>query len=305
MSTTAHSATRPFLTTARFLDHLELTKPRLTLWVLFAVLAGFVAGSSGSVHSGRLLAALAGAWLCAGGAHALNMLLERDTDARMRRTAGRPLPSGRLRPGEVLTTGSALAAAGVLLLAVAVNLPAAGFAAFTVGSYVFVYTPLKRRSSLNTLVGAVSGAAPVLLGNAAASGGVGRDGWFLFAVVFMWQVPHFLAIAWMHREDYARAGFPMLPVLDRTGEATGRHAVMHTAGLVLVSVVPALTGAGGLVYLSGAMLLGLAMLAASLAFLGSRTRVAARRVFLASLAYLPLLMTLFLLDRPAAQIWMS
>ena len=305
MSTTAHSATRPLLTPARFLDHLELTKPRLTLMVLFAVLAGFVAGSPGSVDPVRLLAALAGAWLSAGGAHALNMLLERDTDALMRRTAGRPLPSGRLRPVEVLVTGVALSGGGVILLAGAVNLAAAGFAAFTVASYVFLYTPLKRRSSLNTLVGAVSGAAPVLLGNAAAAGGVGREGWFLFAVVFLWQIPHFLAIAWMYREDYARAGFPMLPVLDGTGEVTGRQVVMHTAMLGLLSLAPVLTGGAGTLYLVGAIVLGLLMLATGVAFLRSRTRATARRVFLMSLVYLPALMILFLVDRPVARIWMS
>ncbi|MHC4470344.1 MAG: heme o synthase [Planctomycetota bacterium] len=303
MSTTSHSATRPLVSAARVLDHVELTKPRLTLMVLFAVMAGFVVGSAGPVSLLRLVVTLVGAWLCAGGAHALNQLMERDTDALMRRTERRPLPSGRVLPGEALVTGAALAAVGVLWLSFTVGLPAASLAAATLLSYVFLYTPLKRRSSLNTLVGAVAGATPVLIGHAAASGGVGAGGWFLFSVVFLWQVPHFLAIAWMHREDYARAGCPMLPVLDETGEVTGRQVVLHSAALGLVSMVPVLRGTTGNLYLVGAAAVGLLLVACGVHFLSRRTRVRARVVFVASLAHLPILMFLYVVDRPVAQIW--
>jgi protoheme IX farnesyltransferase len=233
------------------------------------------------------------------------MLLERETDARMRRTADRPLPSARLRPGEVLATGSALSVAGVLWLGLAVGPAAAGLATFTLLSYVFLYTPLKRRSSLNTLVGAVSGATPVLIGSAGASGGLGPDAWFLFAIVFLWQVPHFLAIAWIHREDYARAGCRMLPVLDERGEVTGRQVVLFSAVLGLVSLVPFARGGTGHLYLLGAAALGVVIVTCGVRFLRERTKERARGVFLASLIYLPALMVLYLMDRPLAQIWLS
>ena len=215
----------------------------------------------------------------------------------MHRTRERPLPSGRMKPDTALLIGFGLATVGLIYLYATVNALASLLAALTLVSYVFVYTPLKRRTSLNTLVGAVPGALPPMIGWAAARGSLGSEAWALFAILFCWQMPHFLAIAWMYREDYARGGFVMLTHLDETGSATGRQAVNYSLALVLVSLVPTLLGMVGIVYFLGAFLLGtgLAVCAARMQFAPSRPH--ARQLFFASIIYLPLLLGLLALDK--------
>ncbi len=275
----------------------ELVKARLTLLVLLTTLVGFYAGSPGPVDLLLLLHTMLGTALVAAGAAALNQLLEREHDAKMERTEDRPLPSGRLQPGTVLVFGGLSAGAGLLYLALVVNPLTGLLAAVTLGSYLFIYTPLKRVTTLNTVVGAVPGALPPLMGWTAAHGEITPAGWALFAILFFWQLPHFLAIAWIYREQYARAGFVMLPVVDPTGERTGRQAVSHTLGLLPFSLFPFVLHLAGPVYLAGALALGTAYLWFAFQFSRQLTVSAARRLFFMSITYLPLLLGLMVLDK--------
>jgi protoheme IX farnesyltransferase len=292
MSTTTLAARRTALS-----DYVELTKPRITLMVVLTTVVGFVMGSASGIALPALLAAVLGTGLVASGASALNMLLERRTDARMRRTRSRPLPSGRLRPAEALAFGLALTCAGLLELTLGCGPLAATVAFASWASYVFVYTPLKTVTSLSTLVGAVPGALPPVIGWAAARGTLDAGAAVLFAILFLWQVPHFLAIAWLYRDDYAEGGLPMLPVLDPAGRLTFRQAVAHCIALLLVSLAPTAAGMAGLVYLAGAAALGAALTAVALRAAVLRTTAAARSLFLSSVLYLPVLYVLLLVDR--------
>jgi protoheme IX farnesyltransferase len=278
-------------------DWMELAKPRITAMVVFTALVGFVSASPSPRDSGLLAAALLGTGLVAAGASVLNQVLERDTDALMLRTRQRPLPSGRVRPGEARLFGAALTVAGLLLLLLRCGPLAAAVAFATWSSYLFVYTPLKRRTPLATLVGAVPGALPPVIGWAAARGRLDAGAFILFAILFLWQVPHFLAIAWLYRDDYARARFPMLPVLDREGTFTGRQAVVHSLALLLVSLAPAAAGLAGAAYLAGAFVLGVGLTLFALRLARARDLVAARGLFLASVLYLPALSSLLLAAR--------
>jgi len=278
-------------------DWLELTKPRITVMVVFTAMVGFVVASPASPWSGLLTAALVGTGLVAGGASVLNMVIERDTDALMHRTRTRPIPAGRIRPAEARWFGALLTLGGLALLASLCGTLAALVAFSTWASYLFLYTPLKRRTHLSTLVGAVPGALPPVIGWAAASGRLEPGAFILFAIVFLWQIPHFLAIAWLYREDYERGGFPMLPVIDREGRITGRQAVLHSVALVVVSLAPVAAGLGDAVYLVGALVLGMALTLAALQLSRARNVAAARTLFLASVLYLPALTSLLLLAR--------
>jgi protoheme IX farnesyltransferase len=276
-------------------DWLELTKPRITLLVVFTALVGFVTSAPAPRWSVLLLAALAGTGLVAAGASALNQVLERATDARMNRTRNRPIPAGRIRPAEATLVGALLTGAGLALLAALCG-PLAALVAFaTWASYLFLYTPLKRRTHLATLVGAVPGALPPVIGWAAASGRLEPGAFILFAIVFLWQIPHFLAIAWLYRDDYERGGLQVLPVIDREGVLTGRQAVIHSVALLVVSLAPVAAGLGGTLYLAGAVVLGVALTLAALRFARARDLGAARFLFLASVLYLPALTSLLLL----------
>lgn len=284
--------------------YLELTKPRITSMVLVTAAAGFVLAHGALVPTGDaslpltlLLHTLAGTGLVAASGSVLNMVLERHHDARMRRTASRPLPAGKLEPDRALAFGVALGVVGLLWLALAANLLTAVLAAVTLITYVFVYTPMKRLSSLATVVGAAPGAMPPVMGWAAYTGELGPGAWALFGILFFWQLPHFLAIAWMYRADYARAGFPMLPVVEPDGGSTSRQAVLWSAALVPLSLLPAALGLAGWVYAAGALLLGLAYLGASLGFGRARTAPTARRLLLASILYLPGILGALLADR--------
>jgi len=276
-------------------DWLELTKPRITMMVVFTALVGFVTATAASPWTALLLAALAGTGLVAGGASALNQVMERDTDALMHRTRTRPIPAGRIRPVEASLFGALLTLAGLVLLGALCG-PLAALVAFsTWASYLFLYTPLKRRSHLATLVGAVPGALPPVIGWAAASGQLEPGAFILFAIVFLWQIPHFLAIAWLYRDDYERGGLKVLPVIDREGRLTGRQAVLHSVALLVVSLAPVAAGLGSALYLAGAVGLGVALTLAALQLARARSLAAARYLFLTSVVYLPALTSLLLL----------
>jgi protoheme IX farnesyltransferase len=275
----------------------ELFKLRLTTLVLLTTLAGFYLGSRGTISWRLMGSALLGTALLACGASALNQWLEREPDAKMRRTLDRPLPSGRLTPEAGLIIGGLCAGAGMIWLALAVNPLTALLGAITLGSYVFIYTPLKRVTTLNTVIGAIPGALPPLMGWTAARGEISAAGWALFAILFFWQLPHFLAIAWMYRDEYAKAGFVMLPVVDASGERTGRQAFSHTLGLLAVSLSPFVYRLVGPVYLAGAMLLCGAFVVCAWQFARQRTMARARTLFYASILYLPLLLGLMVIDK--------
>ena len=236
----------------------ELVKSRLTLLVLLTTLVGFYLGWHGPMNFWRMFHVLMGTGLVASGAAALNQLLERDFDARMRRTAGRPLPSGRMQPGTVMLIGGISSVAGLIYLAVLVNPLTSIIGAVSLVSYLFIYTPLKRVTWLNTLVGAIPGALPPLMGWTAARGELTNEGWALFAILAFWQLPHFFAIAWMYREEYAKAGFVMLPNVDADGSRTAQQAVSNTLALILVSLFPYAFKMTGVVYLVSALVLGAA-----------------------------------------------
>jgi protoheme IX farnesyltransferase len=278
-------------------DWLALAKVRITALVLVTTAAGFLLASRGEFQLGLLVVCLLGTALAASGAAALNQVIERRPDALMRRTASRPVAAGRIGPGSGLAFGVILGAAGIATLAVAVNLLTGALGFATIVLYIGAYTPLKRRTALNTLVGAVPGAIPPVMGWTAVTGSVDAGACALFGILYLWQLPHFLAIAWMYREDYARAGFPMLPVIDPGGESTARQVALATLALVPVSLVPTLLGLAGAVYFFGALALGTAFAAFALALAVGRRRGAARRLLLASVTYLPILLALLVLDR--------
>jgi protoheme IX farnesyltransferase len=288
---------RPASVMASLGNHVELTKPRIILMVILTTLAGFYLGADRSLVFPLVIHAVLGTALVVGSANSLNQLLEREADGMMRRTQGRPLPSGRMSPGEALVSGAGLGVVGVGYLWLAVNALAAALALVAWLNYVFVYTPLKKKSSLSTLVGAVSGALPPVIGWAAARDAMTIESVVLFGILFLWQLPHFLAIAWMYREDYARAGFPMLPVLDPEGIRTGRQIVVYGLALVPVSLMPTLLGFAGAVYFFGALALGLLFLLFGVRAAFRRSNLCARHLFLASLAFLPSLLALMILDR--------
>jgi heme o synthase len=275
----------------------DLIKARLTFLVVLTTLVGFYLGSRGPVDYLLMLHAVLGTALVASGAAALNQLLEREHDSKMRRTKNRPLPSGRLQPTTVMVFGGVCACAGLLYLALAVNLTTAVIGAISLLSYLFIYTPLKRITWLNTAVGAVPGGLPPLMGWTAARGELSREGWALFAILAFWQLPHFLAIAWMYREEYEKAGFKMLPGIDPEGHRTGRQAVSHTLGLLPVSLFPFLFHVTGTVYLVGALVLGGIFLWCAVQFARQLTLARARQLFFMSILYLPLLMIMMVLDK--------
>jgi heme o synthase len=275
----------------------DLFKARLTFLVLLTTMVGFYIGTQGPVNYWLMFHTLMGTALVAAGASALNQLWERNYDALMRRTQDRPLPSGRLQPEFVLRLGTLCSVAGLAYLFVAVNLWTCLLGAISLLTYVFIYTPLKRVTWLNTAVGALPGGLPALMGWTAARGQVSLGGWALFAILALWQLPHFMAIAWMYRDEYARAGFKMLPVIDPGGQRTGRQAVLHTLGLLAVSLCPFLCKLSGPFYLAGALAAGLVFLWFAFQFSRHLTLSRARQLFFVSIVYLPLLLVLLVLDK--------
>ena len=275
----------------------DLVKARLTGLVLLTTFVGFYLGERGAVNFLQMFHALFGTALVASGAAALNQLLERDYDAKMRRTADRPLPSGRLQPATVAIFGGVCSVAGLIYLATLVNLLTSVVGAVTSISYLFIYTPLKRVTWTNTLVGAIPGALPPLMGWTAARNELGGEGWALFAILAFWQLPHFFAIAWMYRDDYAKAGFIMLPNVDTDGSRTGQQAVVNTVALFAASLCPFFFKMAGMTYLVAAIILGAGFLFYAVQFSRQLTIVRARQLFLASIIYLPLLLTALVWDK--------
>jgi protoheme IX farnesyltransferase len=280
----------------RVADLIALTKPRLNFLVLLTTMAAFYLGARAEQPLLLLVHTLVGTALVAGGASALNQMWERETDRLMRRTQRRPLPDGRMHPQDAMWFGVLLSSLGIAELALGVNQRTALVALVTLLSYVVLYTPLKSKTSLSTIVGAIPGALPALIGWVAATNTFSVEGWVLSGIVFMWQMPHFLAIAWMYRDDYARAGIPLLPVIDPDGRSTGRQAVLYAAALIPVSFLPTAVGLATVWYLPSAIVLGSVLLVLSLEFSATLSFAAARRLFFATILYLPLLWIALLTD---------
>lgn len=278
-------------------DLWELTKPGITRLVLVTTAVGYYLGSTATFDWALLLHALVGTGLLAAGTNALNQYAERIVDAEMRRTRSRPLPAGRIGPTLALAFSAGISVAGAVYLAVLVNPLTAALGAAALLIYIFAYTPLKRRTWWCTVVGAVPGAIPPMMGWTAATGRVDLLAWILFGIVFLWQMPHFYAIGWMYRKDYARAGFPMLPVIDDGGERTARQILGYTVALVLVSISTTVLGLTGAIYFVGATTLGLGFLALGVSLAIARNGIQARRLFLGSVLYLPVLLVLMVVDK--------
>ncbi|HSP34715.1 MAG TPA: heme o synthase [Thermoanaerobaculia bacterium] len=273
-------------------NYLQLSKSRIVLMVLVTTAAGYVIGA----HPFRwlvLLNALVGTALVAAGTNALNQYVEREYDGMMRRTRRRPLPAGRMTPRAALVFATSISIIGTLYLGLVVNWLTAFLGAFTLITYVFLYTPLKRKSTICTLVGAVPGAIPPLMGWTAATGALGLGGWIAFGILFFWQLPHFMAISWMYREDYGRADFKMLSVVDDDGKAVAREAILYSLALLTVSVAPYFFGMSGLVYLFVATMAGMWIFVSSVMFLADRGPQPARSLFMSSNVYLLTMMALF------------
>jgi len=280
-------------------DYLALTKPRITWLILMSTGVGYFFGAKSGWHLLTLLYTIIGTGLIASGTAALNQWSEREADAKMKRTQARPLPAGRISPRSALIFAILISIAGFAVLFGAVNVLTGLLGLFTLASYLFIYTPLKQRSPHATTIGAIPGAMPPLIGYAAASGTLTWEAWILFAILFLWQFPHFYAIAWMYREDYERAGIRMLPVVEPDGESTARRILLFSLILIPISLVPKFLAMTGNFYLVGALALGALFVYAGLRISFDRTRQRARAVLLASIVYLPVLYGLMLLDRSA------
>lgn len=278
-------------------DYYDLAKPGIGFYAVISAFAAYWLGSSRPVDFPHLFwTILATAFVTAGGG-ALNQLLEINEDRLMKRTANRPLPSGRVSVRSAMVFGAAFSIAGLLLMQFAVGPLATLLSVATLVGYLFVYTPLKKRSHLSTVVGAFPGAIPILIGWVAATGSINLKGWTLFTILFLWQIPHFLAIAWMYRKDYARAGFPMLSVIDADGNRVGRQVLLWVALLLPVSLFPTVLGMTGLLYFIGAFILGVGFIGAGV-YSGMQTsNTASRRLLFASIIYLPLLLILMVVDK--------
>jgi heme o synthase len=296
---TATTASAP----SRCVDFYELTKPRMNFLVLVTTLVGFyMASGASSAAAGHinwtvLAPALIGTALCAAGASVLNQYIERDLDKLMPRTRNRPVPAGRITPGEARMTGIVLGIAGVVTLVLTVNLLTALLGGLTLLLYVLLYTPLKRITTLNTVIGAIPGAIPPVMGFTAVDNALSPGALALFAILFIWQMPHFLAIAILYKRDYGLAGFKMLPVVDEELSVTGRQIVLYSIALVPVSLMPVIVGLAGEAYFAIALMLGLAFLSFGVSCAMTKTREDARKLFFASIIYLPALLGVMMLDR--------
>ena len=278
--------------------YIALTKPRITWLILMSTGMGYFFGLTGAIHVWALLHTILGTGLIASGTAALNQWYERDADARMRRTDQRPLPAGQLAPRNAFLFGFALSVLGFVELGLGVNWLSAGLGLFTLVTYLGIYTPLKQISPVSTTLGAIPGAMPPLIGFAAASGTLTAEAWVLYAILFVWQFPHFYAIAWMYREDYERAGIKMLPVVEPDGDSTVRQMLFFSALLIPVSLAPRYLDMTGNFYVAGTLAAGVAFVAACVRMSKDRTILKARSVLLVSVIYLPVLYGLLLLDRP-------
>ncbi len=282
---------------SRAMDYITLTKPELTILSVLTALAGYYLGAGGVLQGAGLIHTLLGTAMVGGGSGALNQYVERRYDAQMKRTENRPLPSGRIVPREALLFGLLLSCGGIVYLAACVNMLTALLAAVTCVTYLALYTPLKRLTPLATLIGAIPGALPPVMGWTAATGEISSGALVLFGILFFWQMPHFLSLAWMYRKDYARAGYRLLAVMDAAGNRTATQAILYTCLLIPVSLLLLKWGGAGMIYGVSAAVLGAGFLLFALLLLSGRTSAAARRLFFASLMYLPALMLAMVLDR--------
>jgi protoheme IX farnesyltransferase len=282
---------------SRLVDYYELTKPRMNFLVVITTAVGYYMAARYTFEWPRLIHTLIGTLLTASSASVLNQYIERDFDRLMPRTADRPLPAGRLAPAEALCFGIPMGIVGVIYLALAVNPLTAALGAFTLLSYIFLYTPLKRYTSLNTVVGAIPGAIPPVMGFTAVHNALSPQALALFGILFLWQMPHFLAIAILYRDDYAKGGFKMLPVIDRDLSLTGFQIVLYSIALIPATLMPAALGMAGQAYFTLAVLLGLAFLTFGISAAASKTRADARKLFLASILYLPVLLGALMIDK--------
>ncbi len=282
---------------SRIADFISLTKPRLNSLVVLTAGLGYYLGAPASPMLWGLVHTVIGSALVAGAAAAFNQIAERDLDESMERTRLRPLPSGRVHPGEARRFALVLAIIGILQLAAFTNLIAASVALATLLSYVVVYTPLKRRTHWATLVGAVPGALPPVIGWTAAHGALSVEGWVLFGIVFLWQLPHFHALSWLYRDDFERAGLPVLAVIDESGGRASRHALLYALALFPVSLAPAAVGLADTTYAIGALALNIVFVLVTVLFVIHTTSAHARTVFRTSLVYLPLLWGLLVAER--------
>ena len=278
-------------------DYLSLTKPEITFLVTISAFAGYLLGIQGNVDVTTMLAMLAGVGLSSSGGAALNHYIERDHDGRMKRTDNRPLPAGRINPVAALVFGGFCSMAGILLLLVFTNLLTAFLAGLTIVLYILLYTPLKTRTKYNTLVGTIPGALPAMGGWTAATDSMGLGGWLIFFILLVWQLPHFFALAWMYRKDYDRAGFQMLPVVEPDGRSTAVQVLVSSIVLLLVCLLPSLTGLTGILFLVGAGAVSVWLVAASIQFYNTRTNFAARRVLKVSVFHIPVIVISLIIDR--------
>ena len=293
-SNRATTATRP---AAVLRDYMELTKPRITSMVVLTTLAGFYLAAYHAMDVGLFLYTMLGTAMVVASGNMLNQVMERDVDALMRRTRNRPLPAGRMEPAEAVVSSVVMVVIGLLYLAITVNPLTALLTFIGWANYVFLYTPLKRRTSVATLVGAISGALPPLIGWAAVRNSISPEALALPLILFLWQLPHFLAIAWMYQEDYGRAGFPMLPVLDPGGTRAGQQIVAYGLALVPASLLPTLFGITGKVYFLGALVFSLIFLGYGVRTAVRKSRICAKHLFFVSLLYLTALVVLMVLDK--------
>lgn len=278
-------------------DYWELTKPGVTFMVIISTLGGFYLGSGTSMNIILLIETVIATWMVAGGTNAFNQLIEYKLDAKMKRTQNRPLPAGRLTPANVRLFAITISILGISWLALRVNPLTALLAALTLSSYVFIYTPLKRKTHLSTLIGAVPGALPAMGGWAAVRGEISIEAWTLFAILFFWQLPHFMAIAWIYRDDYTRGGFPVLPAIDKDGYSTGLHIVSNCLALLSVSLLPTVFGLTGAIYFVGAFVIGIIFLVYGVQTALRRTNAHAKRLLHVSIIYLPILFALMFIDK--------
>ena len=285
--------------TTRAWAYVALAKPDVTFLVVITTIAGFYIASRGPLDWALLAHTLVGTTLAAAGTAALNQYTEREADTLMRRTAARPIPSGIVQPAEAFWAGSILVVVGVLYLSLLSNVLAAALTLATTALYLGAYTPLKKITPLATFIGAFPGAIPPLIGWAAARGSLSLGAWILFGILFFWQFPHFLAIAWMYREDYARAGIKMLPVVDPSGDSTYRQIIVTAAILLPISLLPSVIGITGIGYFFGATVLGMALLQVCIWAERSRTNIRAKWLMHATVIHIPLLLGLMILDRTA------
>lgn len=282
---------------SKIADFIELTKPRIAGMVLVVAFAGYYMASPGALDWLGVLHTLIGTAFIGCGSSAFNQVIEQDFDALMDRTRNRPLPAGRLNRTEAIVFSLIISIFGVVYLVAMTTLLAGGIALATLVLYVFIYTPLKRVTTFNTAVGAIPGALPPLIGWAAATGTLTPAAWALFAILYLWQIPHFLAIAWMYRDDYARGGYKMLPVVDPSGESNFRQMLSQGAALIPFSLLPTVLGLTGVAYFFTALVLGVAFMAFGFRASRTRTRVDSRRLVLASVVYLPVLLVVMMLDK--------